>query len=69
MLATPELVLQLGDKLTVVGEANAILNVEKVPGNKVLSLKEPNLVAVFIGIVLDCFWVPYLLSYRESVTL
>ncbi|MFR3853220.1 MAG: TrkA C-terminal domain-containing protein, partial [Odoribacter splanchnicus] len=30
LLATPELVLQLGDKLTVVGEANAIANVEKV---------------------------------------
>lgn len=55
LLATPELVLQLGDKLTVVGEANAIANVEKVLGNKVLSLKEPNLVAVFIGIVLGLF--------------
>ena len=52
LLATPELVLQLGDKLTVVGEANAIANVEKVLGNKVMSLKEPNLVAVFVGIVL-----------------
>lgn len=52
LLATPDLILQLGDKLTVVGEANAIANVEKVLGNKVLSLKEPNLVAVFIGIVL-----------------
>ncbi len=55
LLALPDLVLQLGDKLTVVGEANAIANVEKVLGNKVLSLKEPNLVAVFIGIVLGLF--------------
>ncbi len=52
LLATPELVLQLGDKLTVVGEAAAISNVEKVLGNRVISLKEPNLIAVFIGIVL-----------------
>lgn len=52
LLATPELVLQLGDKLTVVGEAAAITNVEKVLGNRVVSLKEPNLVAVFVGIVL-----------------
>lgn len=51
LLATPELVLQLGDKLTVVGEAAAISNVEKVLGNRVISLKEPNLIAVFIGIV------------------
>lgn len=52
LLATPELVLQLGDKLTVVGEAAAIRNVEEVLGNRVVSLKEPNLVAVFVGIVL-----------------
>lgn len=52
LLATPELILQLGDKLTVVGEAAAIANVEKVLGNRVISLKEPNLVAVFIGMVI-----------------
>ena len=52
MLATPELTLQLGDRLTVVGEAAAIQNVEKVLGNAVKSLKEPNLVAVFVGIIL-----------------
>ena len=52
LLATPELVLQLGDRLTVVGEAAAIRNVEKVLGNAVKSLNEPNLVVIFIGIVL-----------------
>ncbi len=52
LLATPGLVLQLGDKLTVVGEAAAISNVEKVLGNRVVSLKEPNLIAVFVGVVL-----------------
>lgn len=52
LLATPELILQLGDKLTVVGESEDIARVEKVLGNRVVSLKEPNLVAVFIGIVL-----------------
>lgn len=52
LLATPELVLQLGDKLTVVGEAAAIANVEKVLGNRIISLKEPNLIAVFIGMML-----------------
>lgn len=51
LLPTSELVLQLGDKLTVVGEAVAISNVEKVLGNRIISLKEPNLVAVFIGMV------------------
>ncbi len=52
LLATPELVLQLGDRLTVVGEAAAIRNVEKVLGNAVKSLNEPNLVVIFVGIVL-----------------
>ncbi|MBP6065542.1 putative transporter [Bacteroides sp.] len=52
LLATSELRLQLGDRLTVIGEAAAIQNVEKVLGNAVKSLSEPNLVAVFVGIVL-----------------
>lgn len=52
LLATSELVLQLGDRLTVVGEAAAIKNVEKVLGNTVKTLKDPNLASIFIGIVL-----------------
>ena len=52
LLATPDLRLQLGDRLTVVGEAAAIRNVEKILGNAVKSLNEPNLVAVFIGLIL-----------------
>ena len=52
LLATPDLRLQLGDRLTVVGEAEAIRNVEKILGNAVKSLNEPNLVAVFIGLIL-----------------
>lgn len=52
LLATPQLTLQFGDRLTVIGEKNAIENVEKVLGNAVKNLEEPNLLAVFIGIVL-----------------
>lgn len=52
LLATPELVLQMGDRLTVVGEAKAIENVEKLLGNVATDLREPNLAAIFIGIVL-----------------
>ena len=51
LLATPGLVLQLGDRLTVVGEAAAIHNVEKVLGNTVKTLKDPKLASIFIGIV------------------
>ena len=52
LLATPELVLQFGDRLTVVGEKEAIEKVEKIVGNAVKTLKTPNLGAIFIGIVL-----------------
>lgn len=52
LLATSGLILQLGDRLTVVGEAAAIQNVEKVLGNTVRTLKDPNLASIFIGIVL-----------------
>ena len=52
LLATPGLILQLGDRLTVVGEQAAILNVEKVLGNTVKTLKDPNLASIFIGIVI-----------------
>lgn len=52
LLATSELILQMGDRLTVVGEQSAIDNVEKVLGNTVKKLKEPNLMSVFIGMVI-----------------
>lgn len=52
LLATPGLVLQLGDRLTVVGEQKAIDNVAKILGNTTSQLKDPNLAAIFIGIVL-----------------
>ena len=52
LLATPGLVLQLGDRLTVVGKAKQIEAVEKVVGNTVTRLKDPNLGAIFIGLVL-----------------
>lgn len=51
LLATPDLVLQFGDRVNLVGEASAINKVENVLGNVVKNLNEPNLVAVFIGMV------------------
>ncbi len=52
ILATPDLILQLGDRLTVVGEKTAIKRVAGILGNSVSTLREPNLAAIFIGIVL-----------------
>ncbi|MBO4454194.1 MAG: putative transporter [Paludibacteraceae bacterium] len=52
LLATPDLILQLGDRLTVVGEAAAVDKVEKVFGNSAKRLDAPNLASLFFGIVL-----------------
>jgi AspT/YidE/YbjL antiporter-like protein len=52
LLATADLTLQMGDRLTVVGEAAAVQNVDRVLGNAVNDLEARNLVAVVIGIVL-----------------
>lgn len=52
LLARPGLILQLGDILTVVGTADDIKKVEKILGNVEVRLKEPNLGAIFIGLVL-----------------
>ena len=52
LLATPNLILQLGDRLTIVGEEAALQEVEKVLGNATNTLRDPNLAAIFIGIVL-----------------
>lgn len=52
LLASPSLRLQLGDKLTVVGERRAIDNVSTILGNEAKRLNTPNLFAIFVGIVL-----------------
>lgn len=52
LLASPNLTLQMGDRLTVVGEKVAVDAVAKVLGNVKTDLSEPNLAAIFIGLVL-----------------
>ena len=52
LLATPDLRLMLGDRITAVGDTESVHNVEKVLGNAVKSLNEPNLISVFIGMTI-----------------
>ena len=52
LLATHDLMLQLGDRLTIVGEENVMPKVEKVFGNAAKKLDVPNLISLFFGIVL-----------------
>ena len=51
-LATPSVVIQIGDRVMVVGHEDAIKNVEGVLGNSLKRLDHPNLAPIFIGIAL-----------------
>lgn len=52
LLPSRSLRLQLGDKLTIVGESRALENVSTILGNQAKELNNPNLFGIFIGIVL-----------------
>ncbi len=51
-VAKPGLTLQVGDRVNVVGTETAVSNVEKVLGNSMKRLNEPNLITIFVGIAL-----------------
>ena len=52
LLPSRSLRLQLGDRLTIVGESRSIENVSTILGNEAKELSNPNLFAIFVGIVL-----------------
>ena len=52
LVAKPNLKLQIGDRLTIVGTSESIDAAAKVLGNSMHRLREPNLAAIFLGIVL-----------------
>jgi putative transport protein len=52
LVASPQLMLQMGDKLTVVGDETAIDKVALIIGNSIKRMNEPNLVPIFVGILL-----------------
>ena len=52
LVASPGLELQIGDRVTVVGTEKQVGNVEKILGNSLRRLREPNLVPIFLGIAL-----------------
>ncbi len=54
LIATADLKLQLGDRVTVVGTELAISHTEKVLGNQMKRLNYPNLIPIFLGIMLGC---------------
>jgi putative transport protein len=52
LVAKPGLTLLVGDRVNVVGTETAVSNVEKVLGNSMKRLNEPNLITIFVGIAL-----------------
>ncbi len=52
LLASPNLRLQIGDRITVVGKLDDIEHLASKLGNSMKRLNEPNLVTMFIGIFL-----------------
>lgn len=52
LVATPHLRLQLGDRLTVVGNSAGLRSAEHALGNTLRRLDVPNLIPMFLGIVL-----------------
>lgn len=51
-VASYSLKLQMGDKLTIVGEEGSIENVAQVLGNSLKRLHEPNIIPIFVGILI-----------------
>ncbi len=52
LLGATNLVLQVGDRVMVVGELEAIEKVEKLLGNALKKLNEPPVITIFVGIFL-----------------
>ena len=51
LLASPDLRLQMGDRITVVGDLNDIDRLANRLGNSMKRLNEPNMITIFIGIL------------------
>lgn len=54
LVAAPQLQLQMGDRVTVVGTELAVSHAEKLLGNSMKRLNHPNLIPIFLGIALGC---------------
>lgn len=52
LLSSPDLRLQLGDRLTVVGEKSSVDAVSKELGDEIKELETPNVLSLFLGVLL-----------------
>ena len=56
LIATSDLRLQLGDRMTVVGDKDDVQRVADLFGNELKKLDAPNLIPIFFGILLGVFF-------------
>ncbi len=63
LFASPQLHLQLGDRMSIVGDVASVNACEQLIGNEVKMLDAPNMLSLFIGVFLGCLLgsVPFLL--------
>lgn len=54
LVATPTLKLQMGDTINVVGTELGVSHVEKKVGASMRRMSDPNLIPIFLGLVLGC---------------
>ncbi len=55
LVATPSLEIQIGDRVTAVGTEMALQDVSRMLGNSMKKLREPNIIPMFVGILLGVF--------------
>ncbi|MDD2490578.1 MAG: putative transporter [Bacteroidales bacterium] len=63
LVARPDLRLQIGDRITLVGTSEAIDAATHIIGNSQSRLNEPNLIAIFLGIAIGILFgsIPFIL--------
>ena len=68
IMAAPDLKLQVGDRVRVVGDEKNIENLAKVLGNSSKELSSPNLLAIFLGIAVGVIFgsIPFMLPGMPS---
>ena len=68
LMAAPDLELQIGDRVRVVGDEKNIESLAKVLGNSSKELSSPNLLAIFLGIAVGVVFgsVPFMLPGMPS---
>ena len=66
LVAAPQLQLQMGDRVTIVGSELAVSHAEKVLGNSMKRLDHPNLIPIFLGIALGLAGGPLIVSILIS---